>query len=36
MGKHASEMTDQDIEEILWQIKKITIFIVSFMEREKE
>lgn len=34
MWKYASEMSDQEIEDILRQIKRMAIFIVNFIERE--
>jgi hypothetical protein len=36
MGEYASEMSDQEIEDILRQIKKMAIYVVNFMEREQE
>jgi hypothetical protein len=35
MGKYASTMSDEEIEDILRQIKKMAIFIVNFIEREQ-
>ena len=36
IGEYASEMSDQEIEDILRQIKRMAIFIVDFIEREWE
>lgn len=36
MGEYACAMSDQEIEEILRQIKKMAVFVVNFMEREQE
>lgn len=36
MGEYASAMSDKEIEDILWQIKKMAIYVVNFMEREQE
>ena len=35
LGEYASAMSDQEIEDILWQIKKMAIYVVNFMEREQ-
>ena len=34
MGDYASEMTDEEIEELLYQIKRMAMFAVEFIERE--
>jgi len=34
MEDYASEMTDEEIEELLYQIKRIAIFIVEFVEKK--
>lgn len=36
MGDYASDMTDEEIEELLYQIKRMVIFIVDFIEKEDE
>lgn len=36
MGDYASDKSDEEIEELLYQIKRMAIFIVDFVEREDE
>lgn len=36
MGDYDSDMTDEEIKELLYQIKRMALFIVEFIEREWE
>ena len=36
MGDHASNMTDQEVEELLCQIKKMVTLAVEIVERMEE
>ncbi|WP_288460446.1 hypothetical protein [uncultured Chryseobacterium sp.] len=34
MGEYASEMTDEEIKEILYQLKTMATFVVDFIHNE--